>query len=107
MKSKSSFSVFLVSFIPYIALVVYSFFASIEGVSVGFFGDQTLRYGADGYSIAFILMFLFLWYVFVACLIVQIVILLIEKIRHKTKIHKYVIGMISVYLIGDIYLFFS
>jgi len=63
-----------------------------------------MYYGAEAYSIAFVFTFLLLWFVFVACLICQIIILLIEKIKKKAKIKLYVIGMIIIYAIGDIML---
>jgi len=63
-----------------------------------------MYYGAEAYSIAFVFTFLLLWFVFVACLICQIIILLIEKIKKKSKIKLYVIGMIIIYAIGDIML---
>jgi hypothetical protein len=63
-----------------------------------------MYYGAEAYSIAFVFTFLLLWFVFVACLICQIIILLIEKIKKKSEIKLYVIGMIIIYAIGDIML---
>lgn len=104
MKSKFNKILFWCSFIPYILLVVFSFVNSISGVSVGFFGDDTLNYGQEGYSISFIFTFFQLWYIFIACLICQIVILLIEKLKRKSKVKLYVIGMIIIYIIGDIHL---
>lgn len=104
MKSKLSNILFWCSFIPYILLVIFSFVNSINGVSAGFFSDQTLVYGAEGYAISFVFTFFVLWYVFIACLLCQIVILLIEKLKKKSKIKLYVIGMIIIYIIGDIHL---
>lgn len=104
MKSKLSNILFWCSFIPYILLVIFSFVNSINGVSAGFFGDQTLVYGAEGYAISFVFTFFVLWYVFIACLLCQIIILLIEKLKKKSKIKLYVIGMIIIYIIGDIHL---
>ena len=104
MKSKLSNILFWCSFIPYILLVIFSFVNSINGVSTGFFGDLTLVYGAEGYAISFVFTFFVLWYVFIACLLCQIVILLIEKLKKKSKIKLYVIGMIIIYIIGDIHL---
>ena len=104
MKSKLNKVLFWASFIPYLLLVINSFVSAINGTSVGFFGDNTMYYGAKAYSIAFVFTFLLLWFVFVACLICQIIILLIEKIKKKSKIKLYVIGMIIIYAIGDIML---
>lgn len=104
MKSKLNKVLFWASFIPYLLLVMNSFVSAINGTSVGFFGDNTMYYGAEAYSIAFVFTFLLLWFVFVAFLICQIIILLIEKIKKKSKIKLYVIGMIIIYAIGDIML---
>lgn len=44
MKSKISKILFGVSFIPYLWLVIGSIVNAINGVSTGFFGDQTPNY---------------------------------------------------------------
>lgn len=106
MQSKISKILFGVSFIPYLWLVIGSIVNAINGVSTGFFGDQTPSYGAEGYAISFVFTFFVLWYVFIACLLCQIIILLIEKIKKKSKIKLYVIGMIIIYIIGVIPLLF-
>ena len=105
MKNKSNVILFWISFIPYVMLVVTSLTSIKNGVSLGLFGDQTLHYGLEAYSTTFIITFFRLWYIFAACLICQIIILLIEKFKNKTKIKLYVLGMFIIYVLGDVLLF--
>ena len=107
MKNKSNVILFWISFIPYVMLVVTSLTSIKNGVSLGLFGDQTLHYGLEAYSTTFIITFFRLWYIFVACLICQIIILLIEKCKNKTKIKLYVLGMFIIYVLGDVLLYFE
>ena len=107
MKNKSNVILFWISFIPYVMLIVTSLTSIKNGVSLGLFGDQTLHYGLEAYSTTFIITFFRLWYIFVACLFCQIIILLIEKCKNKTKIKLYVLGMFIIYVLGDVLLFFE
>lgn len=91
-------------FTPYILLTLASFSAAFTGTSF-MNGDKV--YGGEAYAMLFILCFLFFWYVFVGCLLGQIVILIIEKVKHKTPLKPYLIGMLLIYFAGDIMLFFS
>lgn len=106
MKNKFSAIIFWISFVPYVLLVASSLRSAIVGVSYNFFGDQTLHYGPESYSYSFVFTFLMLWYIFAACLICQIIILLIEKFKNKTKIKLYVLGMLIIYVLGDVLLIF-
>ena len=105
MKNKSNKILFWISFIPYVMLIVTSLTSIKNGVSLGLFGNQTLHYGLEAYSTTFIITFFRLWYIFVACLICQIIILLIEKFKNKTKIKLYVLRMFIIYVLGDVPLF--
>ncbi len=104
MKNKSNIILFWISFIPYVRLVVTSLINIKNGVSLGLFGDQTLHYGLEAYSTTFIITFFRLWYIFAACLICQIIVLLIEKFKNKAKITPYVLGMLLIYVLGDVLL---
>jgi len=103
MKNKSNKILFWTLFIPYVLLVADSLKSAVNGISV--FSDQPLHYGTEAYFDCFIFTFFRLWYIFVACLICQIIILLIEKFKNKTKIKLYVLGMFIIYVLGDVLLF--
>lgn len=106
MKNKLNKILFWITFIPYLLLVINSLINAINGISVGFYGDDTLYYGSEGYSISFVFAFLEFWYILVACLICQIIILLIEKIKKKSKIKPYMLGMLIIYVLGSVLLIF-
>lgn len=107
MKGKITSNVFKISFIPYILLVLYSVYNSMVGISTGFFGSGKLYYGFEGYSTAFIFMIFIFWYIFAVFPIVQLVVLLVEKIKNKTPILKYFLIMVAVYGAGCIPLMFE
>jgi len=103
MKNKVNAIFFWISFIPYVLLVVYSLKSAVYGIS---FLDSML-YGVEAYSTYFIFTFFRLWHRFTACLIYQIIVLLIEKFRCKAKIKPYILGMCIIYLLGNIILLFE
>lgn len=105
MKNKFNAILFWISFVPYVLLVVNSLVSAINGISV--FSDQPLHYGTEAYFDCFVFTFFRLWYIFAACLICQIIILLIEKFRNKAKIKPYILGMCIIYLLGDVLLLFE
>ena len=101
MKNKSNKILFWSLFIPYVLLVANSLKSAVNGISV----FSELHYGIEAYFDCFIFTFFIFWYIFVACLICQIIILLIEKFKNKTKIKLYVLGMFIIYVLGDVLLF--
>lgn len=70
---------FYVLFFPYISLLISGVISAFCGVSPGFFGDQTLRYGAEAFEIVVIFRLIGFWFIWAFCLIAQIVLLILEK----------------------------
>ena len=90
---------FYALFIPYILLVISGVIGAFCGVSPGFFGDQTLRYGAEAFEIIIIFRLIGFWFIWAFCLIAQIVLLILEKIKNKGAIKNWILSMMAVYII--------
>ena len=90
---------FYTLFIPYILLVISGVIGAFCGVSPGFFGDQTLRYGAEAFEISIVFRLIGFWFIWLFCLIAQIVLLIMEKIKNKGAIKNWIISMVVVYII--------
>lgn len=86
-------------FIPYILLVISGVIGAFCGVSPGFFGDQTLRYGAEAFEIIIVFRLIGFWFIWVFCLIAQIVLLILEKRKNKGAIKNWIVNMMVVYII--------
>lgn len=96
MKNTTKF--FYVLFIPYILLVISGLIGAFNGVSPGFFGDQTLRYGAEAFQIIIVFRLVALWFFWGFCILTQIVLIILEKIKKKGAIKSWVISMLVVYI---------
>lgn len=86
-------------FIPYILIVLYGVISAFGGICIGFFCDQSLSYGTDAYLAVVIFTLLGRWYLPVPCLILQIVLLILEKVKNKGTIRYCIISMPVVYVI--------
>jgi len=91
--------IFYLLFIPYIFLIIFGVISSFCGISIGFFGDQSLSYGPDAFAAVIIFSLMGNWYIFVFCLIIQIALLVREKIKNKGTIKRCVLSMMDVYIL--------
>lgn len=90
--------IFYLLFIPYVLLVMFGVINAFNGISVGFFGDQSLRYGTEAFLVTIIFILVGRWYIWGLCLLLQIASLVIEKIKNKGAIKVCIISMMVVYI---------
>ena len=86
MKDKVLKIILVITSLPFICILIEAIHAIFFGVSVGFFGDQTLTYGFDAFwiCIVFRVMLLLQIGILPICIIYQ----LFYLIRHLVKKHK-------------------
>lgn len=90
---------FYLLFIPYVLLVVFGVISAFAGISIGFFGDQSLSYGMEAFLAVIIFNLVGRWYIWVLCLIGQIALLVIEKIKNKGAVKVWIVNMVVVYIV--------
>lgn len=93
---------FYALFVPYLLLILFGVISSFSGICIGFFGDQSLDYGTDAFSAVFVFGLIGCWYLWLLCLIIQIVLLVKEKADNKGTVKKCVLHMILVYFVSPI-----
>ena len=90
---------FYLLFIPYILIILCGVLCAFCGICIGFFGDQSLSYGTEAYLAVVIFTLLGCWYIPIPCFILQIVLLILEKVKNKGAIRFCIMSMPVVYVI--------